>query len=60
MCGGKSLSNRYFITKGVMCIIDIMDKNGNLLKWEKAKQKYELNNSSYLNWLGLIKSIPIA
>ena len=37
-----------------MCIIDIMDKNGILLKWEKAKQKYDLNNSSCLSWLGLI------
>ena len=27
-------------------------------KWAKAKQKYDLNISSYLSWLGLIKSIP--
>ena len=40
-CGGKSLYNQYFITKGIMCIIDIMNKNGILLKWEKAKQKYD-------------------
>ena len=32
--------NQYFITKGIMCIIDIMDENRILLKWEKAKQKY--------------------
>ena len=43
-----------------MCIIDIMDENGILLKWAKAKQKYDLNISSYLSWLGLIKSIPTA
>ena len=30
--GGKSLYNQYFITKGIMCIIDIMDENGILLK----------------------------
>ena len=24
-----------------MCIIDIMDEKGNLLEWEKAKQKYD-------------------
>ena len=59
-CGGRSLYNQYFITKGIMCIIDIMDENGILLKWEKAKQKYDLNISSYLSWLGLIKSIPTA
>ena len=56
----KSLYNQYFITKGIMCIIDIMDENGILLKWEKAKQKYDLNISSYLSWLGLVKSIPTA
>ena len=28
------------------------------LKWAKAKQMYDLNISSYLSWLGLIKSIP--
>ena len=41
-----------------MCIIDIMDENGNLLEWEKAKQKYDFNMFSHLSWLGLIKSIP--
>ena len=35
-----------------------MDENGILLKWAKAKQKCDLNISSYLSWLGLIKSIP--
>ena len=30
--GGKSLHNQYFIMKGIMCIIDIMDKKGNLLE----------------------------
>ena len=59
-CGGKSLYNQYFRTKGIMCIIDIMDENGILLKWEKAKQKYDLNISSYLSWLGLNKSILTA
>ena len=58
--GGKSLYNQYFITKGIMCIFDIMDENGIILKWQKAKQKYDLNVSSYLSWLGLIKSIPTA
>ena len=37
-----------------------MDENGILLKWAKAKQMYDLNISSYLSWLGLIKSIPTA
>ena len=32
-CGGKSLYNQYFITKGIMCIFDIMDENGIILKW---------------------------
>ena len=40
-----------------MCIIDIIDENGNLLEWEKAKQKYDFNIFSHLSWLGLIKSI---
>ena len=57
-CGEKSLYNQYFITKSIMCIIDIMDENGIL--WEKAKQKYDLNISSCLSWLSLIKSIPTA
>ena len=60
-CGGKSLYNQYFITKGIMCIIDIMvNENGILLKWEKAKQKYDLNISSYQSLPGLIKSISTA
>ena len=56
--GGKSPYNQYFITKGIMRIIDIMDENGHLLEWEKAKQKYDFNMFSHLSWLGLIKSIP--
>ena len=56
--GGKSLYNQYFITKGIMCITDIMGEKGNLLEWEKAKQKYHFNMFSNLSWLGLIKSIP--
>ena len=43
-----------------MCIFDIMDENGIILKWQEAKQRYDLNISSYLSWLGLIKSIPTA
>ena len=39
-------------------IIDIMDEKGNILEWEKAKQKYDFNMFSNLSWLGLIKSIP--
>ena len=31
-CGGKSLCNQYFIIKGIMCIFDIMDENGIILK----------------------------
>ena len=58
--GGKSLYNQYFITKGIMCIIDIMDENGILLRLEKAKQEYDLNISHCLSWPGLIKSIPTA
>ena len=37
-----------------------MDENGNLLKLEKAKQKYDLNMFSHLSSLGLIKLIPTA
>ena len=33
---GKCLHNQYFVTKGIICNIDIMDENANLLKWEKA------------------------
>ena len=56
--GGKTLYNQYFIMKCLLCIIDVMDENGNLLKWEKAKHKYDFNMFSYLSWLGVIKSIP--
>ena len=52
--GGKNLYNQYFITKGIMCIIDIVDEKGNLLEWEKAKQKYDFIMFSNLSCLGLI------
>ena len=45
--------------KGIMCIIDIMDENPNLLEWEKAKQKHYFSMFFNLSWLDLIKSSPI-
>ena len=33
-------------------------RKGNLLEWEKAKQKYGFNTFSSLSWLGLISPIP--
>ena len=59
-CDGKSLYHQYFITKGIMCVFDIMDENGIILKWQRAGQKCGLGISSYLSWLGLIWSIPTA
>ena len=37
-CGRKSLYNQYFITKGIMCIIDIMDEKRILLYKNGRKQ----------------------
>ena len=38
-CDRKSLYNQYFITKGIVCILDIMDENRILLKMGESKTK---------------------
>ena len=51
-CCGKSLYNEYFITKGIMCIIDIMDENEIILGLTKSiltAWKFNLRDSLFGN-----------
>ena len=54
--GGKNLYNQCSLTKGIMCIIDIMDEKG--IRMGESKTKVWFNMFSNLSWLRLIKSIP--
>ena len=58
MSSGETLYNKRFVDKGILTVKDIIDESGQSLGWAEAKQKYDLNNSHVLNWLGLIKRIP--
>ena len=51
----QSLYNYHFMSKRILTVRDLIDASGQLLGWTEAKQKYHLNSSQILNWLGLIK-----
>ena len=54
----ETLYNKYFIKNGIITVRDIINKRGEIICWLDAQQKYSLNNSYFINWLGLIKCIP--
>ena len=55
---GETLFNKYFITKGIIMMQDIINERGELLNWIDVQKKYSLNKSYSINWLGLINCIP--
>ena len=37
---------------------DLLTESGSFLTWQMAKQKYNLNDGHFIDWLGIINSIP--
>ena len=57
---GNSLYDKSLIDRGIFTIRDISNEIGELLSWSEAEQKFSLNRSQILNWLGLLNCIPKA
>ena len=56
-CDGNSLYGRYFISKGIVKVGDIINEAGRPLTWFKAKEKFLLHGGKLLSWLGLLSCI---
>lgn len=54
----NSLYNPSMITKNIVRVDDIFQPDGSALTFKDAQRKFNLRNSQFLQWFGLIKAIP--
>ena len=55
---GKPVFHQAFLNKDILKIGDLLTESGSFLTWQMAKQKYNLNDGYFIDWLGNINSIP--
>ena len=53
----KSLCDDSLVSKGIMSVSIIFDRNGELKNWETVSQEFNLNPVHFLKWYGVLKSI---
>ena len=56
---GKLIFHQAFLNKNILNVSDLLTESGSFLTWQMAKQKYTLNDGHFINWLGIINSIPV-
>ena len=47
-----------FLNKNILKVSGLLIESGSFLTWQIAKQKYNLNDGHFIDWLGIINSIP--
>ena len=55
---GKPVCHQVFLNKNILNVSDLLTDSGSFLTWQMAKQKYDLNDGHFIDWLEIIKSIP--
>ena len=55
---GKPVFHQAFLNKNILNVSDLLTESGSSLTWQMAKQKYDLNDGHFIDWLGIINSIP--
>ena len=55
---GKPVFHQSFFKQNILNVSDLLTESGSFLTWQMAKQKYNLNDGQFLDWLGIINSIP--
>ena len=55
---GNPVFYQAFLSKNILNVSDLLTESGSLLTWQMEKQKYDLNDGHFINWLGIINSIP--
>ena len=54
---GKPAFHQAFLNKNILYVSDLLTESGSFLTWQMAKQKYDLNDGHFIDWLGIINSI---
>ena len=54
----KSLCDDALVSKGIMAVNSLFDRKGELKNWETVSQEFNLNPIHFLNWYGVLRSIP--
>ena len=55
---GKPVFHPAFLNKNILKVSDLLTESESFLPWQMAKQKYNLNYGHFIDWLGIINSIP--
>ena len=55
---GKQVFHQGFLNKNILNVRDVLTESGSFLTWQVPKQKSDLNDENFFDWLGIINSIP--
>ena len=55
---GKPVFHQASLSKNILNISDLLTESRSFLTWQMAKEKSELNDGHFIDWLGIINSIP--
>ena len=55
---GKPVFHQASLNKNILNISDLLTESRSFLTWQMAKEKSELNDGHFIDWLGIINSIP--
>ena len=45
-------------SEGILMVVDLIDDDGKFSPWEKLSQKFNLSAVDFLEWYGILHSIP--
>ena len=55
---GKTISNKRLESESILTVADLIDEDGKFSSWEKLSQKFSLSAVDFLEWYGILNSIP--
>ena len=55
---GKQVFHQAFLNKNILKVRDLLTESGSFLTWQMAKEKCNLNDGHFIDWLGIINSTP--
>ena len=55
---GKPVFHQAFQNKNILNVSDLLTESGSFVTWQIANQNYNLNDGHFIDWLGIINSIP--
>ena len=55
---GKTIFNKRLESKGILTVVDLIDEDGKFSSREKLSRKFDLSAVDFLEWYGILHSIP--